>query len=290
MNLQQNLRYPLTKFLAEELTGRFYDSELSCLNRMLILYYNRVSFAIDGSEKNYLDEYESYLSEPVTFWWIPSGRLQRINALRRRMLLVLSLQRDIFADLLARPDFLSLSRKIEMIRRIRDWLTQQSSVAASKPEFVTWRDSLNAQYRHLFEATPAKTPPRYDLTDFYQVLTGSDDAEKKFKFERLIEILQKEGWLAGQTQDGRYRFRNRGKGSRLQIAALYYTLNMRGHIEQRLAAPFIASLFSAWLDHGLAGKSFEKIFQAEQQQTFNCSSSQPRFRYVKECELLIRGL
>jgi len=290
MNLQQNLRYPLTKFLAEELTGRFYDSELSCLNRMLILYYNRVCFAIDGSEKYYLDEYQQYLSEPATYWWIPSGRLRRINALRRRMLLVLNHQRDIFTDLLAKPDFLSLPRKIETIRRIRDWLTQQSGAAASKPDLVAWRDSLNAQYRHLFEATPAKTASRHDITDFYQVLTGSDDAEKKIKFERLIEILQKEGWLAGQTQDGRYRFRNRGKGSRLQIAGLYYTLNMRGHIEQRLAAPLIASLFSAWLDHGLAEKSFEKIFQAEQQQTFNCSSSQPRFRYVKECELLIRGL
>ncbi|WP_310226706.1 hypothetical protein [Dyadobacter sp. BE31] len=177
-----------------------------------------------------------------------------------------------------------------MIRRIRDWLTQQSGVAASKLEFVAWRDSLNAQYRHLFEATPAKTAPRYDLTDFYQVLTGRDEAEKKRKFESLVEILEKEGWLVGQTQDGRYRFRNRGKGLRLQIAALYYTLNMRGHIEQRLSAPFIASLFNAWLDHGLAEKSFEKIFQAEQQQTFNCSSSQPRFRYVKECELLIRTL
>jgi hypothetical protein len=290
MNLQQNLRYPLTKFLAEELTGRFYDSELSCLNRMLILYYNRVCFAIDGSEKYYLDEYQQYLSEPATYWWIPSGRLRRINALRRRMLLVLNHQRDIFTDLLAKPDFLSLPRKIETIRRIRDWLTQHSGAAASKPDLVAWRDSLNAQYRHLFEATPAKTASRHDITDFYQVLTGSDDAEKKIKFERLIEILQKEGWLAGQTQDGRYRFRNRGKGSRLQIAGLYYTLNMRGHIEQRLAAPLIASLFSAWLDHGLAEKSFEKIFQAEQQQTFNCSSSQPRFRYVKECELLIRGL
>ncbi|WP_439585736.1 hypothetical protein [Dyadobacter bucti] len=289
MNLQQNLRYPLTKFLAEELTGRFYDSELSCLNRMLILYHNRVCFAIDGSEKYYLDEYQQHLSDPVTYWWIPATQLRRINSLRHRMLLVLSLQRDIFTDLLAKPDFLSHPRKIETIRRIRDWLTQQSGAAASKPEFVAWRDSLNAQYRYLFEATH-KTASRHDFTDFYQVLTGRDEAEKKHKFESLVEILEKEGWLAGQTQDGRYRLRNRGKGSRLQIAALYYTLNMRGHIEQQLPAPFVASLFNGWLDHGLAGKSFEKIFQAEQQQTFNCSSSQPRFRYVKECELLIRGL
>lgn len=290
MNLQQNLRYPLTKFLAEELTGRFYDNELSCLNRMLILYYNRFSFAIDGSEKYYLDEYQTYLSEPVSFWWIPAGRLRRINTLRRRMFLVLSLQRDIFADLLAKPDFLSISRKIETIKRIRDWLAQQSVGAASKPEFVAWIDSLNAQYLPLFEAMAARAVSAKDVTDFYQVLTGRDDVEKKIKFARLIKILQKEGWLSLQVQDGRYRFRNRSKGSRLQIAALYYTLNMRGHIQQRLAAPTIAALFSDWLDHGLAQKSFEKIFQAEQQQSFNCSSSQPRFRYVKECELLIRDL
>ncbi|SEJ53162.1 hypothetical protein SAMN05216327_11256 [Dyadobacter sp. SG02] len=290
MNLQQNLRYPLTKFLAEELTGRFYESELSCINRMLILYYNRVSFAIDGSEKNFLNEYEAYLSEPIAFWWLSARRLHRMNTLRRRMLMVLSLQRDIFTDLLAKTDFLSLSRKIEAIRRIRDWLSRDSGTSVFKPELVTWRDSLDAQYRHLFETMPAKATPRNQVIEFYQVLTGRDDAQRKSKFARLIVLLQKEGWLGGQTQDGRYRFRNRGKGSRLQIAALYYTLSARGHIEQRLAAPFIAGLFNKWLDHGLAEKSFEKIFQTEQQQTFNCSSSQPRFRYVKECELLISGL
>jgi hypothetical protein len=93
MAIQHNLRHPLTKFLADELTGRFYDSELSCLNSMLILYHNRVSFAIDGIEKYYLHEYRAYLSEPITLWWIPSGRLRRMNALRRRMLWMLSLQR-----------------------------------------------------------------------------------------------------------------------------------------------------------------------------------------------------
>lgn len=291
MNLQQNSRYPITKFLAEELSGRFYESELSCLNRMLILYHNRVSFAIDDSPKGYLDEWRWYLSGKVTYWWMLPAKRDRINWIRRRMLYVLIRDRKIFEQLLAKPDYLSLKAKTDTIKAIYDWLAVDPNLKKTSLDLVGWRQSLGRTYGPFFNVGQSLTSvSRDEPTSFDQLLSASDKDHKLLKFQRLVEILQNQGWVSTSHINGVYQFRDRGKGARLQIGALYYTLNLLGHIEKRLPAPSIAALFSVWLDHGMAAKSFEKIFQAEQQQTFDCVASQPRFRYVKDCQLMLRDL
>ena len=61
MNLHTNVKYPLLKYLLEEFQGSFYQNELTCLNRMLILYHNRYVLSIDDHTEGYLDDFEKYL-------------------------------------------------------------------------------------------------------------------------------------------------------------------------------------------------------------------------------------
>ncbi|MDQ6482404.1 hypothetical protein [Dyadobacter sp. LHD-138] len=265
---------------------------------MLILYHNRYSCSIDDSTADYLDDFESYLQRPLNFWYLPAAKRRQINLIRSRMLYLLKNSRPIFEQLLARKDYSSFEAKQETILKIYQWLQIVPHEPAVKNgiDINQWKLDLKSKFGHLlFESESAapelkkvlkKLPPFH----FHQILTGTDETARKQKLERLIAILLKEQWISPCKTDGIYLFRNTGNGGRLQLAALYFTLNKQGHIQQRLTAPKVAALFNNWLSHSIPRDSFIKAFQTEQQDTFNCTPNKPRYKYVQDCSLLLRDL
>jgi hypothetical protein len=294
MNLHSNLQYPLLKYLSEEFTGKFYKNELACLNRMLILYHNRLSFSIDDDTSSFLDEFARYLEAPVSYWWIPANKRMNINALRVRIRFAVKSNREIFQNLLSRPDYSSFEAKRQTIKDIYQWLVTLRGETDPTIDVNGWKKDLEARFSQFFQKTKEteeKKPPRKPTFEhFYQILEGKDKAEKQGKFQRLIDLLLREQWITGAEKPGIYQFRNSGSGGRLQLAALYYALSKQGHIDRQLPAPQIADLFNSWLSHDISQKSFIKAFQTEQLDTFNCSSNRPRYKYVTECRLLLRDL
>lgn len=296
MNLHSNLQYPLLKYLSEEFAGSFYQNELTCLNRMLILYHNRYVFSIYDDAGNYLDDYERYMEKPLRFWYLAAFKRERIELVRKRMYFLLKNNRQVFDQLLARKDYSSLEAKQQSILEIYRWLEKLPSgiQQPSDIDFDQWKQELeNAMATFLSASTqtmPVKSSKKSSYEHFCQILSGADQNEKQQKFERLISVLMREQWIAPTDNDGVYRFRNTGRGARLQLAALYYVLNKQGHIAQELMATQIAALFDSWLSHHISRDSFVKAFQPEQQDAFNCSVRQPRHKYVQDCKLLIRDL
>ena len=296
MNLHSNLQYPLLKFLSEELMGTFYRNELTCLNRMLILYHNRFVFSIDDDTGGYLDDYEKYLEKPMNFWYLAGFKRERIRLVRKRLLFLLKNTRPVFEQLLARKDYSCGEAKQQTIFKIYQWLEEMPH-GINLPTDVAlnqWKQELKAILVPFLSA-PTQTAkdrvlrkPVYD--HFYQILSGADQKDKQQKFQRLLTILMREQWIAPTDSAGTYRFRNTGRGARLQLAALYYVLNKQGHIAHELMATEIAALFDSWLSHHISKDSLVKAFQAEQQDAFNCSVRQPRYKYVQDCKLLIRDL
>ncbi|MCF0075341.1 hypothetical protein LZD49_32990 [Dyadobacter sp. CY261] len=260
---------------------------------MLILYHNRLSFSIDDNTSSFLDEFARYLERPVTYWWIPAHKRTHINVLRARIRFVLKSNRQIFQNLLSRPDYSSFEAKRQTIKDIYQWLALGSE-ADKKIDVKSWRKDLKAQFGQVFEeskqAKDRKPSRKLSFEHFHQILKGKDEPEKQYKFQRLVDILLREQWISGTEKPGIYQFRNSGTGGRLQLAALYYTLSKQGHIDRQLPAPQVAGLFNSWLSHDISPKSFIKAFQTEQLDTFNCSTNRPRYKYVTECRLLLRDL
>lgn len=294
MNLHSNLQYPLLKYLSDEFTGKFYKNELTCLNRMLILYHNRLSFSIDDDTSSFLDEFARYLESPVAYWWIPAYKRLYINALRARIRFVLESNRQVFQNLLSRPDYCSFEAKCQTIKDIYKWLVTLSGEPGPAIDVNGWQKDLSVRFsQFLHEPKPIKEeklPRKPAFEHFYQILKGKDNAEKQDKFRRLVDILLREQWITRSEKPGVYQFRNNGTGGRLWLAALYCTLDKQGHIDRQLPAPHVAGLFNSWLSHAISQKSFIKAFQTEQLDTFNCSSNRPRHKYVTECRLLLRDL
>lgn len=294
MNLHSNLQYPLFKYLSEEFNGSFYQSELTCLNRMLILYHNRLSFSIHDDTSSFLDEFAQHLEKPIAYWWIPAYKRKHINVLRARIRFVLKNNPQIFQNLLSRPDYSSFEAKCQTINDIYQWLITSNGEANPAIDVNGWKMDLNARFSQiLHETKQAKgeelsRKPAFE--HFYQILKGKDKAEKQDKFRRLVDILLREQWITRSEKPEIYQFRNSGTGGRLQLAALYYALDKQGHIDRQLPAPQVAGLFNSWLSHDISQKSFIKAFQTEQLDTFNCSSNRPRHKYVTECRLLLRDL
>ncbi|MDQ6481827.1 hypothetical protein [Dyadobacter sp. LHD-138] len=265
---------------------------------MLILYHNCYSFCIDDSTANYLDDFGRYLQRPLNFWYLPATKRQQINLIRNRMLYLLENNRSIYEQLLARKDYSAFEAKQETILKIYQWLQTLPHEPAVKSEIDInqWKLDLKSQFGHLLLESESAAPELQKVFkklppfDFHQILTGVDEASRKQKFQRLIAILLKEQWISPCKTEGIYLFKNTGTGARLQLAALYFTLNKHGHIQQRLTAPRVAALFNSWLSHSIPRESFIKIFQAEQQDTFNCGAHKPRFKYVQDCSLLLRDL
>lgn len=294
MNLHSNLQYPLFKYLSEEFNGSFYQSELTCLNRMLILYHNRLSFSIDDDTSSFLDEFAQHLEKPVAHWWIPAYKRKHINVLRARIRFVLKNNPQIFRNLLSRLDYSSFEAKREAIKDIYQWLVAFSGEAGPAIDVNGWKNDLQAGFGQFFhetdQAKEEKLPRKPAFEHFYQILKGKDKAEKQDKFRRLVDILLREQWITRSEKPEIYQFRNNGTGGRLWLAALYYTLDKQGHIDRQLPAPQVAGLFNSWLSHDISQKSFIKAFQTEQLDTFNCSSNRPRHKYVTACRLLLRDL
>lgn len=294
MNLHSSLQYPLLKYLSEEFTGKFYKNELTCLNRMLILYHNRLSFSIDDDTSGFLDEFAQYLEKPVAYWWIPAYKRMQINTLRARIRFVLKNNPQIFRNLLSRPDYSTFYAKQHTIIEIYQWLVTLSGEAGPAIYANGWQKDLSVRFSQFLHETrqtkEEKLPRKPAFEHFYQILKGKDNAEKQDKFRRLADILLREQWITRSEKPEIYQFRNNGTGGRLQLAALYYTLDKQGHIDRQLPAPQVAGLFNSWLSHDISQKSFIKAFQTEQLDTFNCSSNRPRHKYVTECRLLLRDL
>jgi hypothetical protein len=296
MNLHSNLQYPLLKYLSEEFAGSFYQNELTCLNRMLILYHNRYVFSIYDDTENYLEDYEKHLKKPLKFWYLKAFKRERIVMVRKRMYFLIKNNRGVFNQLLARKDYSSWEAKQQTILEIYRWLEKLPSgiQPPSDIDLDQWKQELETAMAPFLSASTqtisAKPSKKSAYEHFYQILSGADQKEKQQKFERLISVLMREQWIAPTDNDGIYRFRNTGRGARLQLAALYYVLNKQGHIAQELMATQIAALFDSWLSHHISRDSFVKAFQPEQQDAFNCSVRQPRYKYVQDCSLLIRDL
>ncbi|MCF2446929.1 hypothetical protein L0657_23445 [Dyadobacter sp. CY345] len=265
---------------------------------MLILYHNRYSFSIDDSTGDYLDDFARYLQKPFAFWYLPSSKRRQINLIRNRMLYLMENNRQIYEQLLVRKDYSTFESKQQTILKIYQWLQTLPDEPATKSgiDINQWEQDLKSQFGHLLLESESSVPELQKVLkklpplNFHQILTGPDDTSRKQKFEHLIAILLKEQWIAPSETEGIYQFRNTGTGGRLQLAALYFTLNKLGHIQQRLTAPKVAAVFNSWLSHSIPRESFIKAFQTEQQDTFNCGAHKPRYKYVRDCSLLLREL
>lgn len=294
MNLHSNLQYPLLKYLSEELTGSFYANELTFLNRLLILYHNRYIFSIGDDHCRFLEELTEDLKQPVKLWTIPTYKREQINLMRARFSYLLSDNHFIIEKLISRPDYNSFEAKKQTIVEIYQWLDSLPHGQNYPVNVVLWKKDMEANLGHLLES-PARsskniTPKKLPFPHFYHILEGKDEEAKKAKFQKLIRILSEQQWLSESERAGVYQFRKSGSGSRLLLGALYFCLNRQGHIAKELNAPPVAALFNTWLKHDISPESFEKIFQTEQQDTFLCSPGHTRYKYVQDCNLLIRDL
>lgn len=299
MNLQSAHKYPFLKYFIEEYTGKFYQNDLTCLNRMLILFHNRYIYSITDNASSYLNEWEHYLEKyNINYWYLKRSKQNRICLVRARMLYVLQEKRQIFVDLLSRKDYSSPQAKQETVNQIYHWLdTLPDDVdPVTGLDINIWRQDIENELGHLLVNTSEqaevviKVSKRPAYHAFYQILTEADEPAKQEKFQRLVDKLIQANWIFPGPDPDVYLFKNSSSGGRLEIASLYYALNKNGHIAQQLSAPEVAVLFDSWLSHQVAKTSFIKIFQSEQQQTFNANPRHRRARYVKDCELLISGL
>lgn len=196
MNLHSSLQYPLLKYLSEEFSGKFYKNELTCLNRMLILYHNRLSFSIDDDTSGFLDEFAQYLEKPVAYWWIPAHKRMHINTLRARIRFVLRNNPQIFRNLLSRPDYSTFYAKQHTIREIYQWLVTLSGEADPTVDVNGWQKDLSAKFSQFFQETKQtnekKLTRKPAFVHFSQILKAKDKAEKQDKFRRFVEILLRE--------------------------------------------------------------------------------------------------
>ncbi|WP_345031020.1 hypothetical protein [Ravibacter arvi] len=294
MNLHSNLQYPLLKYLSEEFTGKFYNNELTFLNRLLILYHNRFVFSIDDDHHRFIDELRADLTQPVKFWTIPAYKRRRINLMRGRFCQLLSHKRSIVENLLSRPDYSTTEAKRQTIAEIYQWLNSRPKEKESAPSLASWKKDMEASFGSLLESPgdvgKGRSSKNVFYLHFHNILTGKDEETRKAKFLKLLSVLLGEQWICETETRGIYQFRKSGNGSRLLLGALYYCLNQQGQIQKELTGPQVARLFNSWLRHDISPKSFEKVFQAEEQDTFNCSPSQTRYKYVRDCSLLIKSL
>lgn len=294
MNLHSNLQYPLLKYLSEEFTGKFYRNELTFLNRLLILYHNRFIFSIDDDHYRFIEELRADLDQPVKFWTIPAYKRRRINLMRGRFSQLLFHKRSIVENLLLRPDYSTTEAKRQTIAEIYQWLNSRPEEKESAPSLASWKKDIETSLGYLLETSgdvgKGKSSKGISYRNFHEILTGKDEEIRKAKFLKLISVLLGEQWISETETRGIYQFRKSGNGSRLLLGALYYCLNQQGHIQKELTGPQVARLFNSWLRHDISLKSFEKVFQAEEQDKFNCLPSQTRYKYIRDCNLLIKSL
>jgi hypothetical protein len=299
MVLHTHERYPLIKFLLEELSGRFFKDELTWLNRMVILYHNRKTLSIHDDEENFLEEFVSKNKGSYFFDYLlgPTNR-KKVQMTRLRASYLLINNPEMIHSLLNRDDYGMPRARYETILQIYHWLEQTPHDLDPNTglDLNAWKRDIQARFAHKFKIlglTPRKRVLlgcTEDLGQFSDIFKGADRQERKAKFEKLLGCLVEANWIAAADEPRKFRFRKAAHGGRLWIAALYYALYQKQHIKDSQTASTIASLFNTWLIHPFSKESFEKVFQPEEQSKFGGKSNHQRSRYAQECFLLIQNL
>jgi hypothetical protein len=294
MDLHTSLQYPFLKFLIEELSGSFFQNDLTSLNRILILYHNRYSFSIQGSNvPQFLDDHQHGLTERTwLYWYLPRAKQHNIRQVRLRTAFILKHNRNLIEEMLLRKDYSSPETVRQTLLRISQWLENQpASIFVDKEIDVdAWKNELSAIVEHfdLMNQSKKLTKPSTIPGPFHEILVGADQAEKRGRFDELTRLLIEHKWVVPSQKTDMYQFHKQHKGGRLYIGALYYVLNEMGYIGKALDGPQIASLFDSFLIHNFEQGSFIKVFQPEEQAQFNCGPNDQRYKYVSQARLLLK--
>ncbi|WP_149244308.1 hypothetical protein [Dyadobacter sp. 32] len=295
MNLHSNFRYPFFKYLLEEFSGVFHESDFTSLNRLLILYHNHFSFSVNPNNvTDFLDSYErGYSDREQFYWWFGKSKRHRIRQVKYRTAFILRHNRAIFERLLSRKDYASPEATYEALVQISDWVHNLGSKEETDSliDLDSWKGELASLQHAITPVGVLKNVTRSQMTGhFYEHFAGTDVSTKRDKFSRLKDILVEHQWIVPVDASDTYRYFKQSKGGRLYIAALYYALLEKGHIEKTLDAPHVATLFNSWLVHDFEQSSFVKAFQAEELAQFNCTEKHVRYKYIEEARLLILNL
>jgi hypothetical protein len=294
MNLHSNLRYPFFKYMIEELSGTFYEDDLTSLNRLLILYHNRFSFTVRRNDVcEFITSHEQGISKPDWLhWWFPRAKRDRIRQVKRRTAIILRHNREVIEHLLSREDYGSEKAIFEALTSITKWVQTLSSDAVIDKvlDLDGWRKELTFLVQQMPKSeTATKRAARMQASEsFQEQFTDRDADERLVKFDRLKVILLTERWIVPIGDADTYRYCKQSKGGRLYIAALYYVLMEKGHIKMTIDAPQIAASFNSWLVHDFEQSSFVKAFQAEELSQFDGREGNARTKYLTEARLLLR--
>ncbi|MCF0052085.1 hypothetical protein LXM25_18600 [Dyadobacter sp. LJ53] len=299
MVLHERERYPLLKFLFDEFSGRFFENELTWLNRMVILYHNRRTLSIHDDEEHFLQEFVSK-NKGSSFYDYLLGQTARkkVQMTRLRASYLLINNPEMIHNLLIRDDYGMPRARYETILQIHNWLEQTPYDLDPDTglDLNAWKRDIQNRFAHKFKAlglTPSKGALLgciEDVGQFSDMFKGVDQQEREGKFQKLIGCLTEADWIAPAGEPEKFQFRKAAHGGRLWIAALYYALYQKQHIKDSHTASAIAGLFNTWLVHPFSKESFEKVFQPEEQSKFAGRGNHQRSRYAQECFLLIQNL
>ena len=299
MELHANERYPLVKFLLDELTGSFFENELTWLNRLVILYHNRKTLSIRDDHDSFLQD---FISKNKNFSFFDILRSQKarksMRTTRRRLNYLLKNNLLLIENLLHRDDYGLPKARWETIALIYDWLQSIPYDVDPKTglDLKAWKQEIRDTYPHVLKRTifPLRKNALFqteeETRNFLDMFRGTDQQEREAKFEKLLGCLTEADWIAPADKAGKFQFRKAAHGGRLWIAALYFALYQKQHIKESQTASTIASLFNTWLIHPFSKESFEKVFQPEEQAKFAGKGNHQRARYAQECFLLIQNL
>ena len=221
MNLHSALQYPFLKYIIEEFSGEFYQNDLTCLNRMLILFHNRYIYSITDNASTYLDEWQQSLEKPeASYWYLKASKRLQIRLVRTRMLFIIKNKRQIVEQLLTRKDYSSPEAKQDFVNQIYHWLCSLPDDVdpATGLDFDIWRQDIENQLGHLLVNTSesfellAKTPKRPTYHSFYQILAAADESAKKQKFQALVDKLIQANWICSTDNPQVYLFKNTSNG------------------------------------------------------------------------------
>jgi hypothetical protein len=299
MVLHAHERYPLLKFLLDELSGSFFENELTWLNRLVILYHNRKTLSVRDDHDSFLQDFISKNKNSSFFDILRShGARKSMRTMKGRLDYLLKNNPGPIEKLLRRDDYGLPKARHETIAQIYDWLESLPYDVDRKTGLTlrAWQQEIRDRYPHIFNSTvslPSKNVLFHTeeaTRNFSDILKGADQLEREVKFEKLLGYLLEANWIAAADEPGKFQFRKAAHGGRLWIAALYYALYQKQHIKDSQKASAVAGQFNTWLIHPFSRESFEKVFQPEEQAKFAGKSNHQRSRYAQECFLLIQNL
>jgi hypothetical protein len=294
MDLHTSLQYPFFKFLIEELSGSFFQNDLTSLHRILILYHNRYIFSIQGSNiPQFLDDHQQGLTGPDWLYrYLPRVKQQKIRQVRLRTAFILKHNRCLIEEMLLRKDYSSPETVRQTLLGISQWLENQpaSIFVNNEIDVDAWKKELSCIIEQFDQVNRAKKPSKSSTvaSPFHEILIGADQAERRDRFNVLTKLLMEHKWVIPTQTADMYQFHKQHKGGRLYIGALYYALNEMGYVSKALDGPQIAVLFDSFLIHNFEQGSFIKVFQPEEQAQFDCGPNDQRYKYVSQARLLLK--